>query len=67
MAGKEEFFKAAQLLNQLPETHRQVIKLRYFDQLSLADVAKAMDRTPNAIAGLIHRALKRLRDAQQES
>lgn len=48
-------------LAAVPQDHRRAIQLRYFRGLSVADVAKAMNRTPHAVHNLCHRALKELR------
>jgi RNA polymerase sigma factor (sigma-70 family) len=47
-------------LDQLSELRRQVIELRYFAQLSPADIASKLDRAPNAIHVATHRALAQL-------
>jgi len=47
---------------ELPEDYRQVIRLRYFDCLSIDETAVAMSRTPASVRSLTDRAKKRLRE-----
>ncbi|HOA72022.1 MAG TPA: sigma-70 family RNA polymerase sigma factor [Phycisphaerae bacterium] len=49
-------------LLQLPEDYRQVIHWRLIDGLSVAEVAKRLDRSEAAVHMLCHRALKQLRE-----
>jgi RNA polymerase sigma-70 factor (ECF subfamily) len=51
----------ARALEQLPDAQRQAIELHHLRGLPLADVAAALDSTRPAVAGLIHRGLKKLR------
>jgi RNA polymerase sigma-70 factor (ECF subfamily) len=46
----------------LPEDYRKVIQLRRFEELETPEVAKAMDRSENAVRILYFRALKMLRE-----
>ncbi len=46
----------------LPETQQQVLVLRYVQDLSLIEVARIMDRSPNAIKQLAFRALQNMRE-----
>lgn len=49
-------------LEQLSEDHREVIRLRYLNQLNVAETAAKMDRSPRAVRSLCVRALIRLRE-----
>jgi RNA polymerase sigma-70 factor (ECF subfamily) len=51
----------AEALAALPESQREAIILRHWHGLSLADVAHALDCSPAAVTGLLHRGLKNLR------
>ncbi|MBU0639233.1 MAG: sigma-70 family RNA polymerase sigma factor [Planctomycetes bacterium] len=51
-----------QALDQLGEDQREVIHLRYLNQLSVAETAAKMDRSERAIRSLCVRALIRLRE-----
>lgn len=45
----------------LPEDHREAIILRYIRNLSLAEVANQLDKSEDAIRGLLHRAKSTLK------
>lgn len=49
-------------LAMLPETQQQVLVLRYVQDLSLIEVARIMERSPNAIKQLAFRALQKMRE-----
>lgn len=49
-------------LSRLDEDHRDVIRFRYLQQLSVAETAAKMDRSDRAIRSLCVRALIRLRE-----
>lgn len=48
-------------LDALPDQERAVFELRDVQELSTADAAKIVDRTPNHVGVLLHRARLRLR------
>ncbi len=50
-----------EMVRNLPEVQRQVIILRFSQNLSYAEIATAIDRTEGAVKQLIHRALVNLR------
>mgnify|MGYP001819200504 CR=1 FL=1 len=54
-------------LTDLPEDHRNVLTLRYVDQLTFVHIAKRLDRTPGAIRGLHRTGLEILRRGMGES
>ena len=63
-AVAEQLERAEQLaaaLESLADDRREVVILRHFHGWSLARIAEHTDRTPAAIAGLLHRALRDLR------
>lgn len=51
------------LLEQLTDDQRDAIWLRHVVGLSVEETASVMDRAPDAVAALTHRALRRLRAA----
>lgn len=69
----EEAARLAEFLEQLPDAQREVIRLRYLEGLALNEIAEQMDRSREAIAGLLKRGLRRLRklfdqpNSQQEN
>jgi RNA polymerase sigma-70 factor (ECF subfamily) len=59
----ETMLRFAEGLEQLPESERLALELRYLDGFSVAEAAKHLGRTKAATAGLIHRAFMRLRES----
>jgi RNA polymerase sigma-70 factor (ECF subfamily) len=57
----EDAARLARALAALPEAQREVVELRHLYGQSLADISRQLDRTPAAVAGLLHRGLKELR------
>lgn len=58
---EERFDRLEESLAKLSEDHRKVILLARIEGLPLAVVAERMNRTPNAAAQLLWRALQKLR------
>ncbi len=48
-------------LQTLPELERQLLILRYFEDLAMADIAKVVEKEESAVRVRIHRILKKLR------
>jgi len=61
VSRKEELVRLADALAELPEAQREAIVLRHLQGATLADVAKRLGRTEGAVAGLLQRGLKQLR------
>ncbi len=59
---KEQQAQLARALDILPEGQRQALLLRYFRGLSLAEVSQTIGRSFTAVAGLLKRGLKSLRE-----
>ena len=57
----EELLRMADALSQLPEPQCEAIVLHHLQGCSLAEVADTMGRTTAAVAGLLHRGLKSMR------
>jgi RNA polymerase sigma-70 factor, ECF subfamily len=53
-------------IESLPEAQRDAIRLHYLEGLKLSEVASQLDKSTGAIAGLLHRGMKALRDAMAE-
>lgn len=58
---QERMLQVARALAALPEGQRQAIELHYLEERPLAEVAEALGTTRPAVAGLLHRGLKQLR------
>jgi RNA polymerase sigma-70 factor, ECF subfamily len=58
----EELIRLANALTSLPLAQREAIVLHHLQGLALAEVGQQLDKSPAAVAGLLHRGLKRLRE-----
>jgi RNA polymerase sigma-70 factor (ECF subfamily) len=54
----QEKEKIHRVINRLPERHQKVIMLKYFSDLSLPEIAEALNITPNNAGVMVHRALE---------
>lgn len=63
----EELMRLADALTSLPLAQREAIVLHHFQGHALADVGQQLSKTPAAVAGLLHRGLKRLREILVEN
>lgn len=50
------------LLSRLEESYRQVLVMRYIDDMAPKDIALALGESENAVSVRIHRALKKARE-----
>ncbi len=50
-------------LDLLPADYKRVLLMVYLEGLTVSEIARHMDRTPNAVSHLILRALRKLREA----
>jgi RNA polymerase sigma-70 factor (ECF subfamily) len=60
-ARRDELLRLADALAALPDDQRRAVELHHLDELSLAETADRMGRSREAVAGLLYRAVKRLR------
>ena len=60
VAMAEELREVRYAIERMPEDRRQVILLRFVDELSTAEIAEVLDRTPGAVRVLLHRSLRDL-------
>ena len=61
--ARREAVQAVQIgLAGLPDDQRDAVRLRYLDGATVEQTAAAMDRTPDAVRGLVHRAKQALRN-----
>jgi RNA polymerase sigma-70 factor (ECF subfamily) len=57
----EQFLRVATCLAKLPDEQRQAVTLHHVQGWTLAELAADLNRSESAIAGLLHRGLKNLR------
>ncbi|MEX2212831.1 MAG: sigma-70 family RNA polymerase sigma factor [Phycisphaeraceae bacterium] len=62
MQRDEQAVALADALVQLPDAQRDAIVLQFWHGWSLKQIAEHMEKTPVAVAGLLKRGLKRLRE-----
>ena len=60
--ASEEAREVWQAINRLGEDDRLILYLRYFLELSEADMARVIDRPAGTVKSRLHRAARRLRD-----
>jgi RNA polymerase sigma-70 factor (ECF subfamily) len=63
---QEQGVRLAWALAALPESQRRAVELHHLQGRSLAEVAAELDLSRPAVAGLLHRGLKRLRELLEE-
>ena len=56
----EELREVLRLIDQLPEDRRQVVLLRFVDELTSREIGIVLDRSEGAVRVLLHRALREL-------
>lgn len=61
-ARNEDLLRLSRALERLPADQQTAIVLHHLQGVPLAEVARHMDRTKPAVAGLLHRGMLRLRD-----
>lgn len=63
---QEQLVRLAGALASLSENQRRVIELHHLQGWTLAEIARALDTSKAAVAGLLHRGLKNLRAELEE-
>ncbi len=63
----ELVLRMAEAIDALPEAQREAIELHYWQNWSLAEIGRHLGRSKPAVAGLLHRGLKTLKQQMQES
>ena len=63
---EERLLRLAEALAQLPEDQRTAVEMRHLQGLPVARIGEEMGRSEAAVAGLLRRGLKRLRELLAE-
>jgi len=58
----EQLLRLTEALSELPEDQRRALELRHFEGCSVEIIGQQMSRTEPAVAGLIRRGMKKLRE-----
>jgi RNA polymerase sigma-70 factor (ECF subfamily) len=58
----EDLLRLADALTRLPEAQREAIVLHHLQGCSLTETARSLGKTDAAVAGLLHRGLKKVRE-----
>lgn len=61
MVRVESLLALSHAMEQLPESQREAVRMRYIETLSLREIAARLERTETAVAGLLKRGLETLR------
>src|SRR5262249_28846626 len=62
LEASEQAVELAQALDRLPEAQRQALVLQHWQAWTLQQIAEHMGKTRVAVAGLLKRGLKQLRE-----
>ncbi len=62
----ENVLKVAGAVERLPQSQQEAVRLHYLEGLKLAEVAERLDKSTGAVAGLLHRGMKTLRQQLDE-
>jgi RNA polymerase sigma-70 factor (ECF subfamily) len=57
----EQILALAAALDQLPADQGSALEMRYFDDLSVVEIGKIMNRSAKSVAGLLFRGVQKLR------
>ena len=63
---QEQLLRLAVALSQLHDDQRRAIELHHLQDSMLADIAREMGRTEAAVAGLLRRGRKKLRELLED-
>jgi RNA polymerase sigma-70 factor (ECF subfamily) len=67
LARQEEAMQLADMMARLPDSQREALILKNWHDWTVAQIAQHMGSTPAAVAGLLKRGLKKLRQQVTES
>lgn len=66
LARRDRVCVIANAIESLPDEQRQVIMLRFWDGKTLKEVGESLGKSTSSVAGLLHRATKKLRSLLEE-
>lgn len=62
VALNERVLQLSAALERLPAAQRDAVRMHYLEGMKLSEVATRLDKTTGAVAGLLHRGIKALRN-----
>jgi RNA polymerase sigma-70 factor (ECF subfamily) len=62
----ERLLHLAEALETLPPAQREAVEMHYWQGVAIGEIAKKMEKSPAAVAGLLHRGLKALKERMVE-
>lgn len=62
----ENVIRISQAIARLPDSQSEAVRLHYLEGLKLAEVAEELGKSTGAVAGLLHRGMKTLRQQLEE-
>jgi len=62
LENRERSERIIAVLDALPERHEDVLRAKYLDGLSVAEIARSREETPKAVESLLTRARQKFRD-----
>jgi RNA polymerase sigma-70 factor (ECF subfamily) len=63
---QEELLAMARALARLPEDQRKALEMRHLQDRSVTEVSQSMGKSPAAVAGLLRRGMKALRELMDD-
>ncbi|NND95986.1 MAG: sigma-70 family RNA polymerase sigma factor [Pirellulaceae bacterium] len=61
VAFGEHVLQVSEAIERLPESQRDAVRLHYLEGMKLSEVASKLGKSTGAVAGLLHRGMKTLR------
>lgn len=58
---------AVELLDKLPENYREILTLRFVQDLEIHEIATLLGERPNSISVKVHRGIQKLRDILEKA
>ncbi len=62
LSHEEDALRVADMLGKLPEAQAEAIQLMYFEEMSVREITRQMNKGPAAIGGLLRRGMQGLRN-----
>ncbi|TWT82696.1 ECF RNA polymerase sigma factor SigH [Planctomycetes bacterium CA13] len=62
VAAGENVLQVVMAIERLPDAQREAVRLHYLEGKKLSEVAEQLGKSTGAVAGLLHRGMKSLRD-----